>query len=526
MRNYLNKILSLAVLTLLIILIGCSNADESTEEQGETEDEKLASELNVALESQPVSLDPLMSPAGSTVVTSRNIFETLVTLNESYEVVPMLAESFDISDDGKEIVFHLREGIKFHNGDEMTADDVVASMDRWKELSSRAETLLPDAEFTKTDEYTVTMTLDQAASDVMPILAGQGQFPAIMPKEIVESADSTGVTEFIGTGPYVFEEFQTDNYLHLKKYDDYQALDEPASGLAGKKEVFVEDLYFHFVSDAATAQTGLQTDLYDIVNSLALENYETLKEDETITLELLLDGKIDLYYNKKEGPFADKLVRQAVNAAIDAEEVMQGLYPSDELYRLDNGYMHQENEEWYTDAGKEAYNQNDLDKAKELLEQSSYNDEEIIILASHDYPWSGDTALILQQQLQKIGMNVTPEFFDWPTVNERFNDPDNFDIYIGGTGFNEVPSQLLPMNPSFAGWTDDETIDELKDAIRRETDLDKAKEIWEELHAYLWEDYLPVTTIGHRMKVAGATTKVEGFTTFDNPIYWNVKVHE
>src|SRR5690625_304734 len=329
MRNYLNKILSLAVLTLLIILIGCSNADESTEEQGETEDEKLASELNVALESQPVSLDPLMSPAGSTVVTSRNIFETVVTLNESYEVVARLAESFDISDDGKEIVFHLREGIKFHNGDEMTADDVVASMDRWKELSSRAETLLPDAEFTETDEYTVTMTLDQAASDVMPILAGQGQFPAIMPKEVVESADSTGVTEFIGTGPYVFEEFQTDNYLHLKKYDDYQALDEPASGLAGKKEVFVEDLYFHFVSDAATAQTGLQTDLYDIVNSLALENYETLKEDETITLELLLDGKIDLYYNKKEGPFADKLVRQAVNAAIDAEEVMQGLYPRD-----------------------------------------------------------------------------------------------------------------------------------------------------------------------------------------------------
>src|SRR5699024_1261849 len=161
-------------------------------------------------------------------------------------------------------------------------EDVVASMQRWLTMSSRAKTLIPDALFESADKHTVTMKLDDVASDVLYILAGQGQFPAIMPKEIVESAETTGVTEFIGTGPYRFEEYKTDSYLHLKKYEDYKGVDQSPSGLAGAKEVFVDDLYFHFVTDATTRQTGLQTGLYDIVNSMALENYETLKEDSNI----------------------------------------------------------------------------------------------------------------------------------------------------------------------------------------------------------------------------------------------------
>ncbi|WP_368653287.1 ABC transporter substrate-binding protein [Ornithinibacillus sp. 4-3] len=522
LKNYLA--ICIFVLSIPFFLAACAEKQQGDNKEESNEEVELDTELNVAMESQPVSLDPLMSPSGSTVVTTRNIYEALVTLDTNYEPVLMLADSVEVEDDGKRYIFKLREGVTFHNGEEMTAEDVVASMNRWLGNSSRAKTLLTDATFEEVEPYTVALELPEIASDVLYILAGQGQFPAIMPKEIVEAADTTGVTEYIGTGPFMFEEYKTDSYLHLKKYEDYKMLDKPSNGISGKKEVFIEDLYFHFVPDSNTRQTGLQTGLYDIVNALPVEDFEKIKQNEDINLLITLDGKIDLYYNKAEGPFADKKVRQAVNAAIDAEEVLMGLYPSEELYRVDNGYMHKENEDWYTDAGKGAYNQKDIEKAKALLQESSYDGEEITILASHDYPWSGDTAIILQQQLQEIGMNVTPEFFDWPTVNERFNDPANFDIYIGGTGFVEVPSQLLPINPSFAGWTNDEKIDELKNKIRQEMDKEKAKQIWEELQAYLWEDYLPVTTIGHRMKVAAVNNNVEGVETFDHPIYWNVKV--
>ena len=118
------------------------------------------------------------------------------------------------------------EGVKFHNGEEMTADDVVASMNRWLEVSAKANTLIGGSTFEKVDDYTVTLKANQASSDIIMILASPIQFAAIYPAEVVESATADGIDEYIGTGPYKVAEWKQDQYVKLEENADYA----PAEG--------------------------------------------------------------------------------------------------------------------------------------------------------------------------------------------------------------------------------------------------------------------------------------------------------
>src|SRR5699024_2167773 len=135
----------LLCLIALLVLVGCgSDSTDKTDSDStkETTEEDLkkstdasdsGGEVKIAINAQPPTLDPHMSTAGATTDVSKYMFESLLTIDSKYNPVPMLAESVDVSDDNKLFTFHLREGVLFHNGEEMTAEDVVASMNRWKE---------------------------------------------------------------------------------------------------------------------------------------------------------------------------------------------------------------------------------------------------------------------------------------------------------------------------------------------------------------------------------------------------------
>src|SRR5690625_4495416 len=198
--------------------------DETTEEAAEDEKGIEGGELNVALNAQPPTMDPMFSTAVATRDVTRLVYETLLTIDSSFQAQPMLAESVE-TDDNQTYTFKLREDIKFHNGDEMTAEDVVASMERWMQLSSSAIETFGTAKFEAVDDYTVTMTLEEPISVTLDIIASPGQAAAIMPKEIAEAAGEDELDEFIGTGPYKFVEWVQDQYIHLEKYDDYSSLD-------------------------------------------------------------------------------------------------------------------------------------------------------------------------------------------------------------------------------------------------------------------------------------------------------------
>ena len=175
-------------------------------------------EVHVALNAAPSTLDCTLTSALVTKqIAYSNIFESLVTMKSDYSVAPELAESYEVSDDHTEYTYHLRKGVLFHNGDEMKASDVVASMNRWVLNYGNAQALVGDSKFEAVDDYTVKITLKTPSIFLNELIAGAGNMPIIVPEETLETLDSeTGaLTEFIGTGPYKFEEWKTDQYIKL-----------------------------------------------------------------------------------------------------------------------------------------------------------------------------------------------------------------------------------------------------------------------------------------------------------------------
>lgn len=519
-----NKFLLLFLLMMSMVIAACSSETADTAEPGEVE-ATTGGEFHVAISQQPETLDPQMSTGSTVKLVARHIFEGLLALNSEFQPEPMLAESWEISEDRKTYTFHLRQGVMFHNGEEMLAEDVVASMNNWMENSAVASQVMGEtATFEEVDEYTVSLTLEEPKLSAIDTIASPKQFAGIMPKEVFETADANGVTEYIGTGPFEFVEWEQDQHLHFKKFEDYQPVDAPADGLAGSKEALVDDLYFEFVSDSTTQLSGLQTGEYDVANSLPYDNYEQLKNDPNVTTYTDLYGNSLFHFNKKEGLFTDLKMRQAVTAALSSEEIMIAGWPHEDLYEVDSSYM-ANSQIWYSEAGTEEYNQGDPDKAKQLLEEAGYNGEEIVLLANNDsqlyYP-----AVVAQEQLKQAGMNVRLDVVDRATYSDLRTDPANWDLLGVGLSTVTTPSQHLSLSASWHGWAEDEKLHEELAKIESAATVEEGVEMWEGLQEYLWTDYLPAVKVGDYFSYYASSDKVTGLTIFEGMVLWNTSVAE
>ncbi|WP_462413187.1 ABC transporter substrate-binding protein [Neobacillus sp. Marseille-QA0830] len=519
------------LLTVLLLLsaalIGCSSDSTSGEKKPASGDSavKKGGDLQVAIDAQPPTLDPQVSTTTATKEIARHIFETLLVLNPDYEVQPMLAEKVDKSDDGLTYTFHLRQGVKFHNGKEMTAEDVVASMNRWLTVSTRAANAIGKGQFTEKDKYTVELKVEKPTVGVLDVIASTNQFAAIMPKEIIENAPKEGVKEIVGTGPFKLVEWKPDQYIQVEKYDDYKPVEAKSDGLAGKKEAFVDNIFFNVVTDGSTRMGGLTTGQYQIAYQIPNDNYEQVDSSSDMKPILNLYGGLTFVFNKKQGPFTDQKLRQAVNTGINNKDVLMGAFGNDKFYRLDNGLMYKDQAKWYTDAGKEYYNQHDKEKAKQLLKESSYKGEEIRILTTRDYEYSYNSAVVLKEELEKIGIKVKLDVVDWATLTTKRNDPASWDAFITGFSPVSLPTQTLPLDPGYAGWPVDEKLQQYTEQIRTAASDQDAYKVWEQMQEYAWKEYVPYIKIGDYYTFhAYRNQEIKGNTYFEGMILWNTSL--
>ncbi|MBW6494870.1 MAG: ABC transporter substrate-binding protein [Burkholderiaceae bacterium] len=481
--------------------------------------------LNVGYDSQPATLDAQSTTVLFTREISRTFYETLVTLNEEYQPVPHLAESINASDDRKTYTFNLRQGVMFHNGEEMKSEDVVASMNRWMEVNSGARRFFDGSTFEQTGDYTVVLTMPEAKVDTLHVLASWNS-AVIMPKEVVDGAgaDENGVKEFIGTGPFKFVEWRQDQYVHVERNDNYQSLNSASSGFSGQMDAMVDEIYFRFVPDTATRAAGLQSGQYDIAMRLSSDDFPRFDSNPNIGVATSYNGFLMMNYNNKEGVFADLKMRQAVNTGINPTEILQGAYANEEFYELNASYNIKDQTDWYTTSGDEFYNQNDPEKAKALLAEAGYDGEEVILLVANISDWH-TAAIIIQAQLQNLGMNVKIEAYDFPTYGQRRLDSANYDIAIQPFSLNPIPTQWIFFNPQTWGWTDDAELLDMVSQMQNGS-IEEAKALWPAAHRRSWE-YLPITKIGDTFTYSAYNSqKVQGFTTFDQSIFWNVSVSE
>jgi peptide/nickel transport system substrate-binding protein len=514
------------VLLAVFLLVGCNSKESNSKSESSSDTDvkkQTGGTLNIAYPTQPQSLDPHSTTAEATRDMAKLIFESLLTLDENYKVIPQLAETYTASDDHKTYTFKLRKGVKFHNGKEMKAEDVAASMTKWGQDAPE----MGEHTWTVIDDYTVELKLQAPSSLVPYFIADLARLAAIMPKEIAEKAGPTGAEEYIGTGPFKFIEWKQDELAAFEKFKDYVPSSEPSSGLGGKKEALVDKINWYFVPDPSTRVNGLLSGQYDYAHYLSYDSVPQVKNTPGFKVDIWPYGNEILVFNKKSGLFTDVRARQAVNFALDMDAVLRSAFAEKDFYELDNSLFLDTQVDWYTDAGKEYYNQKDLNKAKQLLKEVGYNGEEIIILTSRDYEHHYNAAVATQQELEKIGMKVKLDVYDWPTLLERRNNPELYDIFFTGYSTTMTPHQytFLDSRAEWPGWTNNPKIDQLLDDIQAAPTIEEAKEHYAELQKTMWED-LPVINLGRNSRVSAYSEKVQDFTQMLGPNFWNVSVNK
>ncbi|WP_234982241.1 ABC transporter substrate-binding protein [Edaphobacillus lindanitolerans] len=514
----------LLVMAAVLALSACSKNDaESPESSGADKAVQTGGTLEVAYPTQPQSLDPHGTTAEATRDAAKVIYEGLVTINDNYEVIPQLADSFEVSEDNKKVTFKLREGVPFHNGKEMTSEDVVASMVKWSENKPE----LGEHEWIAVDDYTVELNMSQPSSLVMHFLADVGNLAAVMPKEVAESAEATGAKEYIGTGPFEFVEWKQDEMIKFKKFEDYAQDEDEANGLGGKKEALVDEINWRFVPDASTRVNGLISGQYQFAHMLNYDSIPQVENNPQVEVDVWPYGIEGLVFNKKEGLFKDVKARQAVNNALDMDVIMSSAFTGKDYYELDPSLFLESQTDWYTDAGKENYNPKDPEKAKQLLAEAGYNGEEVVILTSRDYEHHYNAAVATQQMLEKAGMNVKLDVYDWPTLLERRDDPSAYDIFYTGFSTSFTPHQyvFLDSGTQWPGWTEDPEIDRLLDEINAAASQEEAHDLYAQLQEEMWE-YLPIINTGKNSRVSGYSKDLKGYTNLSGPNFWNVSINK
>jgi len=492
----------------------------------EAADPKFGGTLRVAMSAEPPTIDGHWTTATIVFTISCHYLESLFTLDDKYNVIPMLAESYKIGEGGKVYTIKLREGVPFHNGKEMTSADVAASINRWGKIATVGKRLFSQVEsFKAVDKYTVEFRLKGPSGIVLSSLANINQIPGIYPKEVIDEAGDGMVKQFIGTGPFKFVERIPDRHIKFVRFDKYASRKEAQTGFGGKKIAYFDEILFLPVPDVATRIAGTESGDYDFADWIAPDAYKRLKANPKLdTIIVKPKEYIVGVFNKKIGPFTNKKLRQAALAALDMEDVMKGAVGQEEFYRLDNSLMFKE-QVWWTDVGKEQYNQKNKEKAKQLLKEAGYKGETIRWMCSMAYDWMYKSSLVAKQQLEDVGFKIDLQVLDWASVVQRRNDPTMYDVFVTGMIFFGDPTYVLVLNCDWPGWTCIPSIDTLMDKLAQETRFEKRFEIWKEIQKVFWDE-VPVLKFGDFFILRLKQKTVKGHKNLIETFFWNVWIEK
>src|SRR6058998_2843279 len=418
--------------------------------------------LRVGNLGEPPALDAHWTTASITETLTNHVYEGLYSLDASNRPTPMLAESHTVSKDGLTYTFKLRQGIKFHNGKEMTSEDVVPSLARWGKQSIYGKALFAQvADWRAVDTYTVEMKLKEKSAIVLISLAVPNNFGAIYPKEIAEKfPPEVKATEFVGTGPFKLAEWKPDQYIRIVRFDEYKPRNEKPNGFGGGKTAYVDEIRWHPVPEVATRVAQVETGELDFADDLNLDAYDRLKKNPNLKAIVAIgNGWLIAVLNKKEGLMTSQKLRQAWQAAIDIEPIMKNVAGGHrEFYRMDSSLIMAEIAAWHTKLSGLPWNERNRVKAKRLLQEAGYKKEPVRFMTTQEYKWMYDFALLTKQQLEDVGFNIDLQVVDWATLVKRRNNPKEYEAFTTGMGSFYDPTHTVFLTPHWPGWTTDEDI--------------------------------------------------------------------
>jgi peptide/nickel transport system substrate-binding protein len=474
------------------------------------------------------SLDQMTSGTISTRNIAMNIFESLMTRDENFSPILELADAMAESPDHLTYTFKLRQGIRFHNGKEMTSADVVASFDRYTRIGLYRSTLGNVERWDAPDKDTFVITLKKVQPTFLEILSSFSAPIVIIPAE--EKDDPPMQLKSIGTGSWQLVESIPGGYVKLKRYDGYRPNTnfEQKTGFGGYKQACFNTVTFRIVTEPQARVAGLKTGELQGVEDLPTKSLPDLKADPHIAIMPLQNWWIQISQPNTSVPPTDNLMfRKAVQAVLDMDEIMDAA--SNGNYRLNVGFQYP-NQAFYSDAGNETYNIKNADLAKKYLAQSGYKGEPVVLLTDKDYPAMYNSALVMQQQMQAIGINAQLKVVDWPTsANMALHSDTGWNLFYTGWGTQPALGALATMQffvePGAVFHPKDEIDDPEILALWNDMNslptLQGRKDAFAKMQKYALEQVYTLP-LGSLTKVQAVRSNVKGYVPYRIPRMSNV----
>ena len=481
------------------------------------------SALNLAMIAEPQTLDPMASTADLVGTIMQHVYEPLYTFDANWKMIPMLAEGMPkISADGKHYSITLRKGVQLHNGRELNAEDVVASLKRWMDVSPRGKALAKEvADLSVNGAYGVELTLKAPYAPLLPQLALPSGMAAIMAKESI----ATPLKDFVGTGPYKFKERRPDQYVLLTRFDQYSARKEAASGYGGKKVAVADELRFLPVPNANTRVEGSLAGQYHFADLLPTEALGRLEKAGGKTVPILTPsfGFPYFVFNTKEGVMASLPVRKAVQTSFGEGEMLAAGFGDTRFFTAEANHF-PKGTPFYSTAGSASYNERDAVKAKGQAGAAGYKGETIRILTSRQYDFHYNMALIMAEQLKRAGFKPELNVVDWATLVQRRNDAKLWDIYITHSGQFPEPMLSPPqLGEGAPGWWSSPAKQAALAALNQEPNPAKRGPLWAKVQQVVYDE-VPYIQVGKFASLSARSPALQGYTPFTYPFFWNTSL--
>ncbi|MCS2147920.1 ABC transporter substrate-binding protein [Scandinavium manionii] len=475
--------------------------------------------INVAMIGEPPTLDPMVSTADLVGTITQHIFETLYTFNGKSQVIPLLANAMPtLSDDGKTYVIPLRHGVTFHNGQPMTAKDVLASLQRWEKISSRGrQTAEKITELSAPDDYTIKIVLNQPYAPMLALLSLNNSAAVIMPE--AQTTESP-LTTFIGTGPYQLKSHQPDRFIQLVRFVGYHNLEGAPDGYGGARKQYLDEIRFVPVTDPNTRVEGAISGQFEYVDSLPVESFNKIQGGKDKPVLLKPYGWPVFVMNTKQGVASNILIRKAIQAALAPQDMMTAAFGSPEFFTLD-GAMYPKGNIWHTEEDTSLYrSMGDTAKAQQLLKQANYQGQPLRILTSRQYEFHYKLAQVAQAYLEAAGFKVQLDVQEWASLTQNRANPARWDMYISHSPFLPEPSLTGIMSDTSPGWWSTDKKHAALQAFNSETDPQKRIALWANVQKAIYED-VPMFKVGNFNALAAQSPRLQGVTPAPWPYFWN-----